>query len=64
VSAANDTASGNPEDVLARPFTKRRPSPQGRAAAYKYRRQIWIVDELPKGPTGKIAKRQIKMPLQ
>jgi long-chain acyl-CoA synthetase len=29
-------------------------------AAYKYPRQVWFVDELPKGPTGKILKRQIK----
>ena len=28
-------------------------------AAYKYPRQVWIVDELPKGPTGKILKREI-----
>jgi len=31
-------------------------------AAYKYPRQIWIVDELPKGPTGKILKREIAPP--
>ena len=31
-------------------------------AAYKYPRQIWIVDELPKGPTGKILKREISPP--
>jgi long-chain acyl-CoA synthetase len=29
-------------------------------AAYKYPRQIWMLDELPKGPTGKILKREIK----
>ena len=28
-------------------------------AAYKYPRSIWFVDELPKGPTGKILKREI-----
>jgi long-chain acyl-CoA synthetase len=28
-------------------------------AAYKYPRHVWIVDELPKGPTGKILKREI-----
>ena len=33
-----------------------------RVAAYKYPRQVWLVDELPKGPTGKILKRQIKPP--
>jgi long-chain acyl-CoA synthetase len=30
-----------------------------RIAAYKYPRVIWFVDELPKGPTGKILKREI-----
>jgi long-chain acyl-CoA synthetase len=33
-----------------------------RVAAYKYPRVIWIVDELPKGPTGKILKREIEIP--
>ncbi len=33
-----------------------------RVAAFKYPRQIWIVDELPKGPTGKILKREITPP--
>jgi len=31
-------------------------------AAYKYPRTIWFVDELPKGPTGKILKREIEVP--
>jgi long-chain acyl-CoA synthetase len=31
-------------------------------AAYKYPRKVWIVDELPKGPTGKILKREIVRP--
>jgi long-chain acyl-CoA synthetase len=31
-------------------------------AAYKYPRRIWFVDELPKGPTGKILKREIEVP--
>jgi long-chain acyl-CoA synthetase len=31
-------------------------------AAYKYPRRIWFADELPKGPTGKILKREIKVP--
>jgi long-chain acyl-CoA synthetase len=31
-------------------------------AAYKYPRTIWFVDELPKGPTGKILKREIERP--
>jgi long-chain acyl-CoA synthetase len=33
-----------------------------RVAAYKYPRTVWFVDELPKGPTGKILKREIKPP--
>jgi long-chain acyl-CoA synthetase len=31
-------------------------------AAYKYPREIWFVDDLPKGPTGKILKREIETP--
>jgi long-chain acyl-CoA synthetase len=31
-------------------------------AGYKYPRAIWFVDELPKGPTGKILKREIHPP--
>ncbi len=31
-------------------------------AAYKYPRRIWFVDDLPKGPTGKILKREIEAP--
>ena len=33
-----------------------------RVAAYKYPRSVWLVDELPKGPTGKILKREIEAP--
>lgn len=33
---------------------------QDRLAAYKYPRRIVIVEELPKGPTGKILKREIR----
>jgi long-chain acyl-CoA synthetase len=35
-----------------------------RVAAYKYPRVIWFVDELPKGPTGKILKREIEVPAE
>jgi long-chain acyl-CoA synthetase len=35
-----------------------------RVAAYKYPRKIWFLDELPKGPTGKILKREIKPPAE
>jgi long-chain acyl-CoA synthetase len=33
-----------------------------RIAAYKYPRVVWFMDELPKGPTGKIVKREIEVP--
>jgi long-chain acyl-CoA synthetase len=33
-----------------------------RLAAYKYPRVVWFLDELPKGPTGKILKREIERP--
>jgi long-chain acyl-CoA synthetase len=33
-----------------------------RVAAYKYPRRVWLVDALPKGPTGKILRREVKPP--
>jgi len=33
-----------------------------RVAAYKYPRRVWIVDALPKGPTGKILRRAVEAP--
>jgi long-chain acyl-CoA synthetase len=33
-----------------------------KVAAYKYPRVVWFIDELPKGPTGKILKREIVRP--
>jgi long-chain acyl-CoA synthetase len=33
-----------------------------RVAAYKYPRHVWFLDTLPKGPTGKILKREISVP--
>jgi len=33
-----------------------------RVANYKYPRTVWLLDELPKGPTGKILKREIEVP--
>jgi long-chain acyl-CoA synthetase len=48
-------AHATPEEV--REFAKRE------IAAYKYPRHIWIVDEFPHGPTGKILKREIQIPL-
>ena len=35
---------------------------KGQLAAYKYPRRVWFLDELPKGPTGKILKREITLP--
>jgi long-chain acyl-CoA synthetase len=35
-----------------------------RIAAYKYPRVVWFIDELPKGPTGKILKREIEAPVR
>jgi len=35
-----------------------------RVAAYKCPRRIWIVDELPLGPTGKVQRRGIRPPEQ
>jgi long-chain acyl-CoA synthetase len=35
---------------------------KGQVANYKYPRKIWFVDELPKGPTGKILKKEIEVP--
>jgi long-chain acyl-CoA synthetase len=35
---------------------------KSQVAAYKYPRHVWIADALPKGPTGKIQKRDIVIP--
>ena len=35
---------------------------KGQVAAYKYPRRIWLLDALPKGPTGKVLKRSISPP--
>jgi long-chain acyl-CoA synthetase len=45
-----------PEDL--RDFVK------ARVAAYKYPRRVWIVDDLPKGPTGKILRRSVAVPAE
>jgi long-chain acyl-CoA synthetase len=47
-------ASATPEEL--RDFVKER------VAAYKYPRKIWLVDDLPKGPTGKILRREVRPP--
>jgi long-chain acyl-CoA synthetase len=52
--ALKDGASVTPQELSE--FVK------DRVAAYKYPRRMWFVDELPKGPTGKILRREIKPP--
>jgi long-chain acyl-CoA synthetase len=47
-------ASATPEELRA--FAKER------VAAYKYPRHVWLVDALPKGPTGKILRREVHPP--
>ena len=47
-------ALATPEELRA--FVKER------VAAYKYPRHVWLVDELPKGPTGKILRREVRRP--
>jgi long-chain acyl-CoA synthetase len=46
--------SAEPDEIQA--FVKER------VAAYKYPRHVWTVDELPKGPTGKILRREVQAP--
>ncbi|MBV1856381.1 long-chain-fatty-acid--CoA ligase [Catellatospora tritici] len=52
--ALKDGASATPDELRA--YVK------SQAAAYKYPRHVWIVDELPKTATGKILKREVKTP--
>jgi long-chain acyl-CoA synthetase len=47
-------ASADPDEL--REFAK------ARVAAYKYPRHVWLVDSLPKGPTGKILRRAVEVP--
>jgi long-chain acyl-CoA synthetase len=47
-------ASAEPDEL--RDFVKER------LAAYKYPRRLWLVDSLPKGPTGKILRRAVEVP--
>jgi long-chain acyl-CoA synthetase len=52
--ALRDGASATADEL--RDFVKQQ------VAAYKYPRTVWLVDDLPKGPTGKILKREISPP--
>ena len=46
--------AGSPDELRA--YVK------ARVAPYKYPRHVWLVPELPKGPTGKVQKRDIVVP--
>jgi long-chain acyl-CoA synthetase len=52
--AVKPGAAATPEEL--RDFVKQR------VAAYKYPRLVWLVAELPKGPTGKILRREVRRP--
>jgi long-chain acyl-CoA synthetase len=49
-----DGESASPEELQA--FVK------ARLAPYKYPRRVWLLDGLPKGPTGKIMRRLVAAP--
>ena len=49
-------ATATPEELRA--FAR------DKVAAYKYPRRVWLVDSLPKGPTGKILRREVQLPEQ
>jgi long-chain acyl-CoA synthetase len=53
IIALKQGADVEPEDVIA--WSKER------LAAYKYPREVRIVDDLPKGPTGKILKKELRV---
>ena len=52
--ALKPDASATPEELRA--FAR------DKVAAYKYPRRVWLVDALPKGPTGKILRREVQIP--
>ena len=52
--ALKDGASATPDEL--REYVK------SQVAAFKYPRKVWLVDDLPKGPTGKILRREIALP--
>jgi long-chain acyl-CoA synthetase len=54
VVALRPGATATPEEL--------REHVKSQLAAYKYPRHVWLVDALPKGPTGKILKRSIVLP--
>jgi long-chain acyl-CoA synthetase len=54
--ALRPSAQTTPEEL--REYVKQR------VAAYKYPRHVWLTDGLPKGPTGKVLKREIEIPAE
>jgi len=52
--ALREGSTATPEDIIE--FAKER------IAAYKYPRKVWVVEALPKGPTGKILRREVHAP--
>jgi long-chain acyl-CoA synthetase len=52
--ALKPDATATPEELRA--FAR------DKVAAYKYPRRVWLVDALPKGPTGKILRREVQAP--
>jgi long-chain acyl-CoA synthetase len=54
VVALKEDADASPDEI--KDYVKQR------VAAYKYPRKVWIEDDLPKTATGKILKREIKIP--
>ncbi|HSF97844.1 MAG TPA: long-chain fatty acid--CoA ligase [Ornithinibacter sp.] len=54
--ALREGSTATPQDIID--FAKER------IAAYKYPRTVWVVPELPKGPTGKILRREVRAPAE
>jgi long-chain acyl-CoA synthetase len=52
--ALKPAATATPAELIAYARDK--------VAAYKYPRRVWLVEELPKGPTGKILRREVHPP--
>ena len=53
-AALKPGASAEPEELRA--------YARDRVATYKYPRHVWLVESLPKGPTGKILRREVHPP--
>ena len=71
VGGARTPSSARRSRPPSRSRRARRPPPRTCAttckeqvAAYKYPRHVLFVDALPKGPTGKILKREIEVPAE